>query len=112
MEESTTINEIKGTPSYISPEIWNNAEDSLSLIEIGTFSNYSLTHITIPSSATSIGDYAFRFCSSLTQITFPSFMTYIEQSMDAHTMKNTYIKFMVFIVAITSKKKIIIQAEK
>ena len=37
----------------------------------------SLTSITIPNSVTSIGDYAFGFCSSLTSITIPDSVTSI-----------------------------------
>ncbi|MBR6802647.1 MAG: leucine-rich repeat protein [Kiritimatiellae bacterium] len=37
----------------------------------------SLTSVTIPSSVTSIGDCAFLFCSSLTSVTIPSSVTFI-----------------------------------
>ena len=37
----------------------------------------SLTSITIPSSVTSIGDYAIEYCSSLTSITIPNSVTSI-----------------------------------
>ena len=37
----------------------------------------SLTSITLPSGLTSIGDFAFRYCTSLTSITLPSGLTHI-----------------------------------
>ncbi|MEE0083081.1 MAG: leucine-rich repeat domain-containing protein, partial [Paludibacteraceae bacterium] len=37
-----------------------------------------LTSIEIPSSVTSIGDYAFKDCSGLTEIYIPSSVTHIE----------------------------------
>ena len=36
-----------------------------------------MTSITIPNSVTSIGDYAFQYCSSLTSITIPNSVTSI-----------------------------------
>ena len=42
-----------------------------------SFSNLSLTSITIPNSVTKIGDYAFMACSSMTNITIPNSVTSI-----------------------------------
>ena len=42
-----------------------------------SFSNLSLTSITIPNSVTKIGDYAFMACSSMTNITIPNSITSI-----------------------------------
>ena len=42
-----------------------------------SFSNLSLTSITIPNSVTKIGDYAFMVCSSMTNITIPNSVTSI-----------------------------------
>ena len=50
---------------------------------IGDFAFYdcsSLTYITIPDSVTSIGDYAFEFCSSITSIIIPNSVTSIGNS--------------------------------
>ncbi|MEI6072312.1 MAG: leucine-rich repeat protein, partial [Verrucomicrobiae bacterium] len=45
------------------------------------FANYSgLTSVTIPSSVTSIGNYAFAGCSGLTSVTIPSSVTFIAGS--------------------------------
>ena len=53
---------------------------NLKEIESGTFAGCNLTSITIPSSVTSIGDYAFSECSSLTSIQIPSSVTNIGSS--------------------------------
>lgn len=62
----------------------NYAIDEVSIpngvIKIGDYAfEYctSLTNITIPDSVTSIGDYAFEFCESLTNITIPDSVTSI-----------------------------------
>ena len=41
------------------------------------FAVYSLTSVTIPNSVTSIGDYAFWYCTSLTSVTIPNSVTNI-----------------------------------
>jgi hypothetical protein len=40
----------------------------------------SLASVTIPNSATNIGDYAFEYCGSLTNITIPNSVINIRQS--------------------------------
>ena len=60
---------------YIPTEI-----DGKSVTSIGQYAFYncsSLTSITIPNSVTSIGGYAFSDCSSLTSIAIPSSVTSI-----------------------------------
>jgi len=50
------------------------------ITSIGNYAFYkctSLTSITIPNSVTSIGEGAFSFCESLTSITIPNFVTSI-----------------------------------
>ena len=57
--------------------------DGKSVTSIGEFAFFdctSLTSITIPNGVTSIGDYAFRDCSSLTSITIPDSVTSIGES--------------------------------
>jgi hypothetical protein len=57
--------------------------DSINFLPVTSLGNYafflctSLTSITIPNSVTSIGDYAFDDCSSLTSITIPNSVTNI-----------------------------------
>ncbi|MBR6827164.1 MAG: leucine-rich repeat protein [Prevotella sp.] len=56
---------------------------SLSVTSIGDYAFYycnSLTTITIPNSVTSIGERAFRYCSKLTAITIPDSVTSIGES--------------------------------
>ena len=49
-----------------------------SVTSIGGFAwCFELTSVTIPSSVTSINDYAFMDCSGLTSVTIPSSVTYI-----------------------------------
>ena len=63
--------------SIESIEIGSN----ISSIEDYAFQNcYSLTNITIPNNVTSIGYYAFNYCCSLTNITIPSNVTDISIS--------------------------------
>ena len=54
------------TNGYPVTSIWTNA-----------FQGSSLTSVTIPNSVTSIGDFAFSFCSSLTSVTIPNSVTTI-----------------------------------
>ena len=49
-------------------------------ISSGTFEDCMIVNVTIPSSVTSIGSYAFYNCSSLTSITIPSSVTSIGSS--------------------------------
>ena len=54
-----------------------------SVTSIGNYAFYncsSLTSVTIPNSVTSIGSYAFKGCSGLTSVTIPNSVTYIWDS--------------------------------
>ena len=65
--------------SVISANI-PSAIDGVAVTSIGecAFKNCSsLTSVTIPKSVTSIGDYAFNYCSSLTSVTIPNSVTSI-----------------------------------
>ena len=65
-------------PSSVS---YNGTTYSVTSIGDGAFRGCSsLTSITIPNSVTSIGDYAFGGCSSLTSITIPNSVTSIGSS--------------------------------
>ena len=65
-----------------------------SVTSIGDYAFYgcsSLTDINIPSSVTSIGDWAFKNCSSLTAITLPEGVTSIGDHAFQYCTKLTYI---------------------
>ena len=61
------------------------------MTSIGSYAFYycsSLTSVTIPNSVTSIGDYAFYGCSGLTSVTIPNSVT----SIGRYAFSDTYIK--------------------
>ena len=70
-----------------APAPWDELMDSIKKITIGnsvtSIGNYafenctSLTSVTIPNSVTSIGSYAFRYCTSMTSVTIPNSVTSI-----------------------------------
>ena len=72
-----------GSETEIGPG-WNKnpieVEIGSAVTSIGNYAFYycsDLTSVTIPSSVTSIGDYAFSGCSNLTSVTIPSSVTSI-----------------------------------
>mgnify|MGYP000500203214 CR=1 FL=1 len=73
--------EIAGCYEYVRKVNIPIEIDGKSVTSIGEYAFYkctSLTEITIPDSVTSIGDGAFSGCTSLTEITIPDSVTYIE----------------------------------
>ena len=69
-----------GSTLYFKGELVTNAVIPDSITSIKNWSFYgcsSLTSVTIPDSVTSIGDYAFCDCSSLTSVTIPDSVTSI-----------------------------------
>ena len=69
--------------SVVIPKYVNYIGKTYSVTSIGDYAfQYcsGLTSTTIPESVTSIGDYAFRYCSDLTSITIPETMTIIGRS--------------------------------
>ena len=74
--------EIAGCYEYVRKVNIPIEIDGKSVTSIGEYAFYkctSLTEITIPDSVTSIGEYAFRGCTSLTEITIPDSVTSIGQ---------------------------------
>ena len=72
-----------GSTLYFKGELVTNAVIPDSITSIKNWSFYgcsSLTSMTIPDSVTSIGDYAFCDCSSLTSVTIPDSVTSIGRS--------------------------------
>ena len=64
---------ISGTDNtIISPVTFENEEYPVTVIQARAFQNKALDKITIPSSVTVIGDYAFQGCSSLKEVKFMS----------------------------------------
>ena len=67
----------------VIPSILSYEGINYSVTSIGDYAFYycrSLTSITIPNSVTSIGDYAFYYCSSLTSVTIHNSVTFIGNS--------------------------------
>ena len=77
-----TFSDIKFALNSLSSDIYVNLDLSKTtgLTSIGDYAFYgcsSLTSVTIGNSVTSIGDYAFRNCSNLTNLTIPDSVTSI-----------------------------------
>ena len=71
---------ISGTPWYGSRSRVKSAVIAEGVTSIGSYAFFyctSLTSVTIPDSVTSIGDSAFQGCTSLTSVTIPDSVTYI-----------------------------------
>ena len=80
-EVTSGSNEYSGDITIPEKVTHNSTEYSVTSIGEWAFSICSsLTSITIPNSVTSIGDYAFSNCSSLTSITIPNSVTSIGSS--------------------------------
>ena len=69
--------------NLVIPDTINHMGNTFKVVSVGNeaFRNCSsLTSVTIPNSVTSIGDYAFSHCSSLTSVTIPNSVTSIGNS--------------------------------
>ena len=80
--QGTSYSEYKNeyTGSVTIPEKVTYNGKTYSVTSIGDYAFWycsGLTSITIPNSVTSIGDYAFYYCSGLTSVTIPNSVTTI-----------------------------------